>query len=92
MDDNTEGAMNEDVRRAAEIAEAGIREAKGSAQRAHGILRRALERALQHLEEGEQAHSSDPEDITAALDRRSKEIAEDLRRAERLMRERTGGQ
>ncbi|HZU12949.1 MAG TPA: hypothetical protein VFB58_08925 [Chloroflexota bacterium] len=49
-------------------------------------LRVGAEEILEHLEAADE-----PEDLWSSLDRQSKDIAEDLRRAERLMRERSGG-
>jgi hypothetical protein len=51
-------------------------------------LRQAAEEILDRLDEDPE---EEPEDLFSSLDRQSKSIAEDLRRADRLMRERTEG-
>jgi len=86
-------AVNDNLRRAVEALEAGANEARrlsaGSAFHVRDRVRRAVEEALDHLEADSEG-SSEPESVFDALDRQSKEIAEDLRRAERLMKRRTG--
>jgi hypothetical protein len=83
--------MNEHLRRAVEALQTGAAEmAEGlhSADHIRSRLRRTAEEVLSHLEAD--ARDREPEDIFSSLDRQSRDIAEDLRRAERLMRERTG--
>lgn len=86
--------MNENLRRAVEALESGATEARrlsaGSILHARDRVKRAVEEALDHLE-AEDEGSAAPESVMDALDRQSREIAEDLRRAERLMKRRTGG-
>lgn len=83
--------MNEQFRRALEAVEAGTAEARllsmRSLSQARERLRRALDEAQVHLEDDEV--SPEPEDVFSRLDRQSRDIAEDLRRADRLMRRRT---
>jgi hypothetical protein len=85
--------MNENLRRALETlhsAAGDLRTVSGqSTTDIRTRLRQTAEEILTRLEEDE---SDEPEDVFSSLDRKSKSIAEDLRRAERLMRERTGGQ
>jgi hypothetical protein len=86
--------VNENLRRAVEALEAGAAEVRAlsvhSVVRARARLRRALDDAESHLTEEEL--EPEPEDVVGRLDRQSREIAEELRRVERLMRERTGRQ
>ena len=85
--------MNENLRRAVEALEAGAAEARrlsaGPALHIRDRVKRAVEEALDHLEAESEAPDH-PESVFDALDRQSKEIADDLRRAERLMKRRTG--
>ncbi|HEY8687435.1 MAG TPA: hypothetical protein VIO57_17680 [Chloroflexota bacterium] len=85
--------MNENLRRAVEALESGASEARrlsaGSAFHVRNRVKRAVEEALDHLE-ADSGHADEPESVMDALDRQSREIAEDLRRAERLMKRRTG--
>ena len=85
--------MNENLRRAVEALEAGASEARrlsaSSTVHVRARVKRAVEEALDHLEADADA-PGEPESVFDALDRQSKEIAEDLRRAERLMKSRTG--
>jgi hypothetical protein len=82
--------VNENVRRAVEALETGASEARRlsalSGGRVRDRVQRAIDEALNHLE----AADAEPESIFDSLDRQSREIAEDLRRAERLMRGRRG--
>jgi hypothetical protein len=85
------GDVNENLRRAMEALETGASEVRDLSAHSTGQLRdrlkRTVEEVLDHLEaEG----SSEPEDIFSSLDRQSRDIAENLRRAERLMKRRTG--
>jgi hypothetical protein len=86
-------ALNDNLRRAVDALEAGASEAKrlsaSSTFHVRDRVKRAVEEALDHLE-ADADTSSEPESVFDALDRQSKEIAEDLRRAERLMKRRTG--
>ncbi len=45
---------------------------------------------LEHLEADEQLRGPDPEDVMNRLERQSQDIAEDLRRVDRLMKRRMG--
>lgn len=84
--------MNEHLRRALEALEAGATEAREvslrSTEGARRRVRRTIEEVLDHLEQD----VDEPEDVISALDRKAQDIADDLRRAERLMRQRTGGE
>ena len=86
--------MNEHLRRAVAALEAGARELRGSSARSageiRGRLRRTVDEVLTHLEEDERVRDVEPEDIVGRLDRQSRDIADDLRRVERLMKQRTG--
>ncbi len=83
--------MNEHLRRAMEALQTGASEVRNASATSTGEvrarLRRTAEEVLAHLEAEEEP---EPEDVFTALDRQSKAIAEDLRRADRLMRERLG--
>lgn len=85
--------MNEHLRRAVQALEAGARDVRelssSSTTQVRARLRRAVEEALDHLE-ADEATSFEPEDVMSRLDRQSRDIAEDLRRAERLMKQRMG--
>jgi len=82
--------MNEHLKRAIEALEVGATEARDlsmrSADAVRDRLRNAVDEALTHLERD----SEQPEDVMSHLDRQSKSIADDLRRAERLMKQRLG--
>lgn len=86
--------MNEHLRRAMAALEAGARELRGSSARSagevRGRLRRTVDEVLTHLEEDERVRDVEPEDIVSRLDRQSRDIADDLRRVEQLMKHRTG--
>jgi hypothetical protein len=86
-------AVNDNLRRAVEALEAGANEARrlsaGSAFHVRNRVKRAVEEALDHLEADEES-SEEPESVIDRLDRQSRDIAEDLRRVERLMKHRTG--
>ena len=86
--------MNEHLRRALESLERGAVEARAASSRSTDDLRRRLRRTveevLEHLEDDSDARAAEPEDVITRLDRQAKDIAEDLRRAERLMRQRMG--
>ncbi|GAC1400770.1 MAG: hypothetical protein NVSMB52_14420 [Chloroflexota bacterium] len=83
--------MNEHLRRAIDALEAGTTDVRALSRSASGELRSRIratvEEVLTHLE----AEENEPEDVVGRLDRQSKAIAEDLRRAERLMRQRSEG-
>lgn len=87
--------MNESLRRAVEALQAGASDvSKLSLQSASEVrerLRRTVEEVLDRLEEDERARQGEPEDIISQLDRQSKDIAEDLRRVDELMKRRTQG-
>jgi len=82
--------MNEHLKRAIEALEVGATEARDlsmrSADAVRDRLRNAVDEALTHLERD----SEQPDDVMSHLDRQSKSIADDLRRAERLMKQRLG--
>lgn len=82
---------HEHFRRVLETLEAGTADARAlsahSITRAAAHLRLAIDQALQHLEQHE-AEAED--DVISRLDRQAQDIADDLRRAERLMQQRTG--
>ena len=86
--------MNDNLRRALEALESGVREVRAmsarSASEARARIRQAMTEADQHL--GPEVADDPPidDDIFAHLDRQSRDIADDLRRVEELMRKRTG--
>ncbi|MGH2442214.1 MAG: hypothetical protein ACRDFX_03500 [Chloroflexota bacterium] len=87
--------MNDTVRKAIEALEAGAAEARSSSSRsvseARARLHRAIREASSHLDgDPESELPPEPEDIISRLQRQSQDIAEDLRRVERLMHDRTG--
>ncbi len=77
--------MNDNLRRAVDALEVGASEARRlsahSGARVRERVQQAIDEALTHLEAAE----AEPESVFDALDRQSREIAEDLRRVERLM-------
>ena len=85
--------MNDDLRRAVEALEAGAVEARELSLRSVGQvrdrLRRTVEEVLEHLEADEEA-SQNSDDIFGGLERKSRDIAEELRRVDELMKRRTG--
>jgi DNA invertase Pin-like site-specific DNA recombinase len=89
-----EGIMNEHLRRAINALESGASEVRElssrSSSQARNRLRQTVEEVLEHLEADDQSAEPDPEDVVSRLDRKSREIAEDLRRIDRLMKRRTG--
>jgi hypothetical protein len=84
--------VNENLRRALEALEQGAAEARSVSSRSAGHLKdhlqRTVEQVLDHLEAADR--EPDGDDIMSRLDRQSRDIAEDLRRAEQLMKKRTG--
>jgi hypothetical protein len=86
--------MNENLRKAVEALHAGASDVKGISSRSASHIRDSLSRTvdniLSHLEAEQRAEEGDPEAVTSELDRKAKDIAEDLRRVERLMRDRQG--
>jgi len=86
--------VNEHLRRAVNALESGAAELRQTSLRSAGEvrdrLRRTVEEVLDHLEADEESPEPDPEDVVARLHRQSQDIAEDLRRAERLMKQRMG--
>jgi hypothetical protein len=88
-----EASVNEHLRRAISALEAGAADLSQASTRSAGQirarLRRTVEEVLDHLEEDEQTREPDPEDIVSRLDRQAKDIAEDLRRVDRLMKRHT---
>jgi hypothetical protein len=85
--------MNENLRRALEALERGAVDARTVSARSvsdlRSRLRTTVEEVLDHLEADEEA-AQEPEDVIGRLDRQSRDIAEDLRRVERLMKQRLG--
>lgn len=83
--------MNDDLARALDALRAGAADLRDTSVQStaeiRARLRQTAEEILNRLEDEE---SDEPEDIFTSLDRQSKSIAEDLRRAERLMRDRGG--
>jgi hypothetical protein len=86
--------MNEHLRRALEALEAGAAEARErslhSATHVRSSLRRTTEEVLRHLEADARTPDAEADDLMSRLGQQSRDIAEDLRRVERLMRQRTG--
>lgn len=86
--------MNEHLRRAVDALESGAADVRGLSARStsqlRSRLRRTVEEVLEHLEEDEQDAGFAEEDVVSRLDRQSRQIAEDLRRVERLMKQRMG--
>lgn len=86
--------MNEHLRRAMRALETGTTEVRELSTRSAGQVRQRLhqtvEEVLQHLEAEEDSGQIDPEDVVGRLERQSQDIAEDLRRVERLMKRRLG--
>jgi hypothetical protein len=84
--------MNENLRRALAALQLGADDLRQIAGRPPSEVRERLRQTAQEiLARLEDESEDEPEDVFSALDRQSKSIADDLRRAERLMRERTGG-
>jgi hypothetical protein len=85
--------MNENLRRAVEALETGAADVRRLSARsliqARTRLRQSVDEALTHLERDEE-QNPDPGDVVSRLDRQAQEIAEDLRRVEKLMKRRTG--
>jgi hypothetical protein len=86
--------MNEHLRRALEALESGAADARRrsaeSAGHVRDSLRRTTEEVLHHLEEDARTPEAEADELMSRLGRQSRDIAEDLRRVERLMRKRTG--
>ncbi len=86
--------MNEHLRRAVEALEAGTADVRDlsirSTSQVRNRLRRTVEEVLDHLEAEAQQEGPDPNDVVDRLDRKSRAIAEDLRRVEQLMKRRLG--
>jgi hypothetical protein len=84
--------MNESLRRALAALQLGADDLRTLTDRSPAEIRERLrETAEEILSRLEDESVDEPEDIFSALDRQSRSIAEDLRRADRLMRERTRG-
>ncbi|MGI8827047.1 MAG: hypothetical protein ACR2JC_15670 [Chloroflexota bacterium] len=88
--------MNEHLRRAIEALESGAADVRSLSVRSGADvrqrLRQTVDEVLTHLEEDEIVEATEPEDIMSRLARQSQDIADDLRRAEELMKRRTGQQ
>lgn len=88
--------MNENVRRALEALQKGADELRAHsslpASRVRARLRQTADEILTHLETDERQMPSQPEDIFGSLDRQAQSIAEDLRRADELMKRRLRGE
>jgi F0F1-type ATP synthase membrane subunit b/b' len=84
--------VNESIRQALAALRSGAVDLRDtstqSAEEIRARLRQTAEEILLRLEEDT---SDEPEDLFSSLDRQSRAIAEELRRAERLMRERNNG-
>jgi len=84
--------VNEHLRLALQALEQGAAEARTLATRSTGEMRdrinRTMEEVLEHLEAD--SADPDPEDLIDRFDRQAKGIADDLRRVERLMKQRLG--
>lgn len=84
--------MNENLRRALAALQFGADDLRTLTGRSPAEIRKRLrETAEEILDRLEDEPDDEPEDILSALDRQSRSIAEDLRRADRLMRQRTRG-
>ncbi len=84
--------MDENLRRALAELQSGAEDLRMLAGRSPAEVRERLRQMAEViLERLEDEQVDEPEDLFSALDRQSRSIAEDLRRADRLMRERTGG-
>ncbi len=83
--------MNDHLRRALEALEQGASEARVLSTRSAAALRhrlnRTVEEVLDHLEADASTEIED-EDVISRLDRQAQDIADDLRRVERLMNQR----
>jgi hypothetical protein len=82
--------VNEHLRRAVKALETGANEVRGVSSRSVSEVRQRLritvEEVLQHLEAEEEDKSGG---TMSELDKQSRDIAEDLRRVDRLMKQRT---
>lgn len=87
--------MNDNLRRAVEALENGAAEVRAlsahSLAEARTRLQRSIEEAHGFLQAERAQQSEEPEDVMSRLDRQSRDIAEELRRVERLMRQRSAG-
>lgn len=85
--------MNEHLRRAMEALETGASDVRTvstrSTSQVRARLRQTVEEVLHHLE-AEEPVDPTPEDVVDRLDRQARDIADDLRRVERLMKKRAG--
>jgi uncharacterized protein YPO0396 len=81
--------VNEHLRRAVKALETGANEVRGVSSRSvsevRQRLRNTVEEVLQHLE----AEKEEEPTTMSDLDRQSRDIAEDLRRVDRLMKQRS---
>lgn len=82
--------MNEHLRRALRALEAGAVEARELSSRSSDGVRKRLQQTVDEVLDHLERDSEEPEDLMTGLDRQAKDIAEDLRRAERLMKQRMG--
>jgi hypothetical protein len=87
--------VNENLRRAVEALEKGAAEVRSlsahSLGEARSRLQRTIDEAHGYLQAERQERVEEPEDVMSRLDRQSRDIAEELRRVERLMRNRSAG-
>jgi hypothetical protein len=82
--------MNEHLRRALDSLEIGAKEARDLSTRSTYDVRRRLRQTVEEVLDHLEKDSEQPEDMMDGFDRQAKEIADDLRRAERLMKQRMG--
>jgi hypothetical protein len=82
--------MNEHLRRALDSLEIGAREARDLSTRSTYDVRRRLRQTVEEVLDHLEKDSEQPEDMMDGFDRQAKDIADDLRRAERLMKQRMG--
>ena len=89
-----EALVNEFLRRAVDALASGAADVRDASFRSPTQVRRRLrqtvEEVLDHLEAEEEHVGEEPENIMTKLERQSQDIAEDLRRADRLMKRRMG--
>jgi cell division septum initiation protein DivIVA len=84
--------VNENLRRALAALERAASELRDTSSHSSADIRARLRQAAEEiLDRLDEDPEEEPEDLFSSLDRQSKSIAEDLRRADRLMRERTEG-
>jgi hypothetical protein len=84
--------MNEHLRRALDAMETGASEARQlTSQSTHAVrerVRRATQDVLGHLERDAETLEAQSDDVVSRLSKQSQDIADELRRVERLMKDR----